>query len=267
MTRTASLGSEQPAIRLPVFEGPLGLLLALVEQRRLDVTEVSLAAVADQYLEAVRSLPDPHPDLLAEFVAVAGRLLLLKSRALLPRPVELAADDPLVDLEQRLAEYRRVRDAAAQLECLEARNQPAFAALPRRIESPEPVLVAPTARELFQHAWRLLRRAPVEIQRRVVEPVVRVLVEARVAYLLALLAAQPRLAWERAAGARRDEVVATLLAALELFKRGRLGLEQELPRGQLWLVRAGEGLAIPLGNGAAGREPQQVQERPVVVEV
>src|SRR5919199_3791205 len=100
-----------------VFEGPLELLLTLIEQRRLPITQVSLAAVADQYLAQVHALPQVDPDLLADFLAIAGRLLLLKSRALLlsdePDPV---VEETAAELAERLATYRVFRAAAEHLQ-------------------------------------------------------------------------------------------------------------------------------------------------------
>src|SRR5688500_14017946 len=81
--------SIEPIVSLPVFEGPLGLLLQLIEQRQLDITAVSLAHVADQYLAAVRAFDARSPADLAEFLVIGAKLILIKTRALLPRsPVE-----------------------------------------------------------------------------------------------------------------------------------------------------------------------------------
>ncbi|HEU0114016.1 MAG TPA: ScpA family protein, partial [Thermomicrobiales bacterium] len=106
-------------LRLAAFEGPLDVLLRLIERERLAVADVSLVAVTDGFLAYVRDLNDASPLLLAEFAAVAGRLLVLKSRALLPRPA-LAADEPEPgDLARQLAEHRVLRDAALALGALE----------------------------------------------------------------------------------------------------------------------------------------------------
>ncbi len=72
--------------QLPAFEGPLDLLLKLIEREELDITEIALAQVADQYLAHIRALEAPDPNALSAFLVMAARLLLIKSRALLPRP-------------------------------------------------------------------------------------------------------------------------------------------------------------------------------------
>jgi segregation and condensation protein A len=107
---TVSLDRYQ--LRLPTFEGPLDVLLRLIERDKLAIADVSLVAVADGFLACVEDLDDAPPPLLAEFLAVAGRLVLLKSRSLLPRP-PVAMDEPEPsDLARQLAEHRALRDAA-----------------------------------------------------------------------------------------------------------------------------------------------------------
>jgi segregation and condensation protein A len=101
-----------PEIRLPVFEGPLDLLLHLIERDDLDITAVSLVAVTDQFLKAVHEGDDVDPQALAEFVAIGAKLIYLKSRALLPRAPEeeapsLEEDEVGRELVDLLLEYRR----------------------------------------------------------------------------------------------------------------------------------------------------------------
>jgi segregation and condensation protein A len=105
-------------ISLPTFEGPLDVLLRLIERAELDITTISLAHVADQYLEHVRTLDIPDTRALADFVALASRLLLIKSHALLPRSATAqarkgaAAEKDARALVQQLREYQRYKKAA-----------------------------------------------------------------------------------------------------------------------------------------------------------
>ena len=116
-------GAVQLELHLETFDGPLELLLLLIEQRRLPITQVSLAQVADQYLAQVHALPVLDPELLAEFLSIAGKLLLLKSRALLltDEPDE-EAEEVASDLQDRLVTYRLFRIAAEALRELEHRG-------------------------------------------------------------------------------------------------------------------------------------------------
>jgi segregation and condensation protein A len=110
-------------IQLPVFAGPLDLLLNLIEQNKLDITAVSLVAVTDQYLEQIRQFSGEQLEQLMDFLAVGARLLLIKSRALLPQPPEIPdadeEEDPAEALARQLREYRRYKYAAAHLEARE----------------------------------------------------------------------------------------------------------------------------------------------------
>jgi segregation and condensation protein A len=107
----------------PAFTGPLGLLLALIEARQLDVLSVPLGDLAEAYLDALASLEDDRIGNISSFVAVASQLILIKSRAMLPRHEELPPGalpedepDPEAELRARLLLYRAHRDAGARLQ-------------------------------------------------------------------------------------------------------------------------------------------------------
>ncbi|MEA2518831.1 MAG: segregation and condensation protein, partial [Chloroflexota bacterium] len=109
-------------VRIESFDGPLALLLTLIEARQLDVISVPLGALADAYLDALATLEDDRLGNISAFVAVASQLILIKSRAMLPRraveaPGIVAEDepDPEVELRARLLLYRAHRDAGRRL--------------------------------------------------------------------------------------------------------------------------------------------------------
>ena len=108
-------------VRMGDFDGPLALLLALIEARQLDVLTVPLGGLAEAYLDALATLEGDRLGSVSGFVAVAAQLILIKSRAILPRPPKDVAvpldeePDPEAELRARLIEYRRFRAAAAAL--------------------------------------------------------------------------------------------------------------------------------------------------------
>src|SRR5918997_1983192 len=101
--------------RLPSFEGPLDVLLRLIERDQLAISEISLLAVFDQFLAHLDAMEADAPDAIAEFLMVAGRLSVLKSRALLPRPARAQEEPEEVDLVRQLEAYRAVKAAAELL--------------------------------------------------------------------------------------------------------------------------------------------------------
>lgn len=116
-TELGAVTLDQYQTRLPSFEGPLDLLLNLIERQKLDISEVSLVSVTDQFLDHIAGLDDRAPHIIAEFTTVGTRLTVLKSRWLLPRPPvvdEEEAPDP-DDLVEQLRAYQQLKKAAAEL--------------------------------------------------------------------------------------------------------------------------------------------------------
>ena len=116
-TDTLDLTLNQYQTRLPSFEGPLDLLLHLIERQKLDISHISLVTVTDQFLDHIASLENRAPHIIAEFTTVGTRLTVLKSRWLLPRPPvvdeELTPDPD--DLVEQLKSYQRLKAAARNL--------------------------------------------------------------------------------------------------------------------------------------------------------
>jgi segregation and condensation protein A len=231
-------------LRLDVFDGPLDLLLALIERRELDITAISLADVAEEYLTYVRSLPALDADLLSEFIAIGAKLLLIKSTALLPareqRLVEDASEDPY-DLAERLREYQAIKRAANSLREREESGLRSYLRLaplapPARVlhngtGEPEDLL-----RALERIAMAALRDAPVETVQRELFTIGekltllrrRCLGGARVGFAALLR------------GGTRGEIVATFLAVLELLRLGEVEIEQGERFGEIAVVGAME---------------------------
>jgi segregation and condensation protein A len=113
-------------LRLPAFEGPLDVLLRLIERSQMAIEDVSLVAVTSQFLSFVDTLDASPPSVIAEFAAVGARLTVLKSRSLLPKPVVDTDETEQSDLTYQLREYKRVKDLAKRLGELHASGTVAF---------------------------------------------------------------------------------------------------------------------------------------------
>ena len=110
-------GLDGYAVKLSVFEGPLDLLLHLIRQNEVDITDIPIARIAEQYLETIELMDELDLDVAAEYLVMAATLGLIKSRMLLPDESHEEEDglDPRADLVQRLLEYQRFKEAAETL--------------------------------------------------------------------------------------------------------------------------------------------------------
>lgn len=232
---------EEPAyqLRLPQFEGPLDVLLHLIERRELEVTAISVAAVADQFLAHVAALEQTSPATLADFVSVAARLVLIKSRALLPQPPrageEVEAVDDAALLAQQLAEYRQARATALALAERQRAGLRAYErpAAPRPAHAEPPPLAPVSLADLTRAVRRRLLELPAEV---VPLPAPRaVSLPEMVARVETVLAAEGRtclstLLWEATS---RPEVIVTFIALLELIRRRRIVVSQRILFGEI----------------------------------
>jgi segregation and condensation protein A len=232
-----------PIIQVERFEGPLDLLLSLVERRRLPIAEMSLVAVTEQYLAQVRAMPQPEPDALSEFLAIGARLLLLKSRSLLPAiepPPSPDGDDESdgAELVRRLEAYRTFREIAGQLGHLDALGPATFSggARPAEIVREEAALqaIAPALLASLYEAVERRRAAPI-VQEEPTSP--RASVGERIVRLRVRLARHGHVAWQDICGDTVDEIVVTLLAVLELVRRGEIDIVQPDLFGPISLER------------------------------
>ena len=228
-------------LSLPVFEGPLDLLLYLIEREELEITAVSLVQVTDQYLSYLRSGDQIDAAALAEFIAIGARLLLLKSRALLPRqPVEGEEEEELgEDLVARLKEYRRFRVAAQSLREIEEQGLRAYPRLaPVREGIPLPTgLDGVTLDSLVRIVQEILARQPEEEIEEVIERRI-VTIEEKVDELTASLEGQRRLSFRTYISSCRSrvEIIVAFLAVLEVIKALRVRAEQDAMFGDIMLV-------------------------------
>lgn len=235
---TLSLGAYQ--LHLPSFEGPLDVLLRLIEREQLPISEVSLIAVLDQFLAFLEGLDNPPPQVIADFVAVAGRLSVLKSRSLLPRPAVIVEEPEEEDLVRQLAEYRAVKAAAA---LLDDRQRAGHGAYERGdgIDVPEAVfeqlpLQAPTALLRALRRWKVRLPTP-----SIPVPAHRVVsLREMVSRIVHGLESHARLPFHQIfAGARtRQEVAVAFLAVLTLMRRQTISATQAGLFGEITLTRA-----------------------------
>lgn len=214
-------------VRLSAFEGPLDLLLQLVERKSLPITEVSLSQVTDGYLRRVEQMDVP-PEEMSYFLVVASRLLLLKSRYLLPRPPQETPEPTGEDLAEQLKVYQRFKLAATRLRELEGR-----ASYSQLLPPPVPKPAAPVVSLPLASLERALRRSLKRLEGVLPDgpPVSgeRLRLADVVATAEKLLRQDGKVSLEQLAGpgADRRVLVVAFLAALDLVRRRRARAVQE----------------------------------------
>jgi segregation and condensation protein A len=235
-------------VQVATFDGPLALLLSLIEARQLDVLTVPLGGLADAYLEALAGLEADRLGNISAFVAVASQLILIKSRAMLPRPPAIEAGsldadeapDPEAELRKRLLLYRAHRDAGLRLAegALQRiglfRREPGTARA-AGMAGARPADAPPIdAGRLVSALARLAMIAPPPEPPVEVMPRTITLTE-RAAIIRAALRDAPAIVLQDLLAGVRDRVVVavTFLALLELMKRREIVVEQDEPWGPI----------------------------------
>lgn len=231
-------------ISLPIFEGPLDLLLHLIERDDLDITAVSLVSVTDQYLRAIRGGDGFEPHALAEFVSVGAKLIYLKSKALLPRPdadpeAEIDDDDVGRELVDLLREYKRFTEVVNMLEQRQDSGMRSYARMAPPLVVPEGTgLSNVTVDKLAAIMREILGRTPAVRPRAVIARDTAMTLNERVFDFRERLRKRGKFSFRRAILECKDrlEVVVSFLAILELLKTGECDARQDASWGDIEVV-------------------------------
>lgn len=220
-------------VDLPAFQGPLDLLLSLVENEELEITEISLARVADQFLAYLERIEETRAESLADFLAVAAKLVLIKSRALLPQPVATAPNgepDVADELLEQLRQYKLFKTVAGSLDERQTQGMRTYL----RLAPPPKVTVQldlqdVTIRDLLLAVQEALHVAPpAEPVSQVVSPV-DITIKGQMEMIRLCALERRRVVFQEilAQARSRIEIAVTLLAILELLKQRQVTVSQE----------------------------------------
>ena len=216
---------------LEAFEGPLDLLLYLIRRQNLNILDIPILKITQQYMQYIEMMRDLRLELAAEYLVMAAMLAEIKSRLLLPRPtLEAVESDPRMDLVRRLQEYERFKSAAERLDNLPrvGREISLAQARPERVDA-QAVLPVPHVRELLEAFREAMQRAemftrhqvarePLSVRERMTRILARVSVGTGAEFAEIIDPAEGRMG-----------VVVCLLAVLELVKGSMVELTQEAP--------------------------------------
>ena len=219
-------------IKLDQFEGPLDLLLHLIEEDKLDITQISLAHVTEQFLEYLRTLQTLNPAALADWLVVAAKLLVIKSKALIPSlELEPEEEESATNLAWQLWQYRRYKEAAKHLRQIESRGLQGFGrgrggVFFEASFFPDPAVTSSALRDAMRFLGKTLEelmRLPKQILGEVVT------ISEKINHLQKTIAEKVELKLRDlvAASKSKTEVIVTFLALLELVKQKILTVDQE----------------------------------------
>lgn len=219
------------------FQGPLGLLLSMIEAEELDITEIALANIADQYVKYVEEAINIEADEIADFLVMAARLLYIKSKALLPYLNTEEEEEVFDDLEKQLRMYKQFIEASIKLSSIIKQEQlmlvPVFSKILRQEKKMESTFAPPAkieAKDLEQCYLQILanlkKRQEKKLPTEKLEK--KVNIEERISYIRSLLAEQISLSFHKLLekSKSKSEVIVNILAMLELAKQRELEFEQ-----------------------------------------
>jgi segregation and condensation protein A len=238
-------------VQFEVFEGPLDLLLYLIKREEVDIYEVNLTRLATQFIEYIDTMRLLDLDIAGEFLVMAATLMYIKSRELLPVEqqaqveAEEEGEDPRWELIRQLVEYKKFKDAAAQLQAFESRQEHVFPRVPGKLDLIDPAADQPARpevsifdllnavnsvlkrfekregaeREIFEDKWSVSEK---------IESILKSISERGAMRFSALFEA----------AASRSEVVCTFLALLELIRLKQLVCAQPEAFGDIEISRA-----------------------------
>jgi segregation and condensation protein A len=239
-------------VKFEVFEGPLDLLLYLIKKEEVDIYEVNLTRLATQFIEHIETMRLLDLEVAGEFLVMAATLMYIKSRELLPIDQQVQVEgeeegeDPRWELIRQLVEYKKFKDAAAQLAVLEERQENVF---PRIPAEPEFATEAPGRNEAS--IFDLVNAVSSVLQRFNKRPEQRDIFEdkwsvsEKIELLMRTISEQPRMKFSDlfAGVTSRSEVVVTFLALLELIRLKQLVARQSEAFAEIEICRAEPGAA------------------------
>ncbi len=229
-------------VKLEIFEGPLDLLLHLIRENKVEITDIPIASITEQYLQHLDLMRTLNLDVAGEFLVVAATLMYIKSRMLLPvdeTEAEEEGEDPRQELVRQLEEYQRYKEAGLALGELEKSRKMVFGREsigpegPKRTDYPLEVSIF----ELLAALKKLLESVPEEERVEITRD--RLTVAEKIAEILGLLKdKEGEVPFETLfrGGGGREQIIVTFLALLELIKLRMLCARQAMPGGQIMVA-------------------------------
>jgi segregation and condensation protein A len=251
-------------VEIDRFQGPLDLLLHLIRTQDVDVFDIPISKITDQFLQAIKGLGAEDLDSAGEFLEMAATLIRIKAQMLLPRMAEEDEDDPRAELVRRLLEYEQIREITLRLRVAEADRERRFAKgyIPVRPKvNLADVPLETTWQEVYEAALRVQLPAPRQVDHRVTQRPVTM--EEKAVLILQMLTEGTRVQFSKLLEGFRERShgVMTFLAGLELSRRRVLFLRQTAPFAELWMYRRDDETSVPPDHDALeASSPAQLEQ-------
>jgi segregation and condensation protein A len=238
----------QYVVSLPVFEGPLDMLLYLIRKHELDIFDIPVAFITQRYLALLEVMQELNLDLASEFIEMAAQLAYIKSRMMLPLDPTAAEDaaldpgvDPREELVRALLEYQKYKTAAEALAAMPQAGRDTFTATAAALPDEDRDLAPPGLFALMDALQKALDRAGKGDSAREIS-VTRISISARIAQIYDALKLRKRMPFlELFEGyASRGDIVVTFLAVLEMTKLGLTRLQQAGPESEIHITAAAD---------------------------
>ena len=247
MNNILTLETNKYAIRLDNFEGPLDLLCHLVDKNKMDIHEVNISNITDQYVEYINAMHELNLDVTSEFVLMASTLLYIKSKSLLPKQVEDEGELTEEELIHRIIEYKKYKEISKKLKEQFEIFSKRFYKLPDKIELPNRKIEENYSKDLLENAYKNLLNRNKEkinvnaenIQRIAITETVTV--TSKVKDIFRELMKKPKFVFNKLCRTKKYsklETVTAFTGLLELTRRNKVRTEQEKIFGDITVEKA-----------------------------
>lgn len=230
-------------VEIERFQGPLDLLLHLIRKQDVDIFDIPISTITDQFLKAIKGLAANDIDSAGEFLEMAAGLIRIKAQMLLPRPVGDEEEDPRAELVRRLLEYELIREVSGRLRVAQSQRARRFrkAYIPPRIKRDiSEMTLETTWDEVYAAALHIRMPLPRRVDHQVSTRTVSM--EEKATLILEALKENASVQFSKLLSGfkERSHGVMTFLAGLELTRRRVLFLRQSSPFQELWIYRRDE---------------------------
>lgn len=247
MNNILTLETNKYAIKLDNFEGPLDLLCHLVDKNKMDINQIKISEITDQYIDYINKMQELNLDVTSEFILMASTLLFIKSKSLLPKQVEDEAELTEEELVHRIIEYKKYKEISKKLKELYQVYSKRFYKVPDKIELPARKLEQNYSKDLIEQSYKNLveknkskiNKNDINIEKIAITETVTV--TSKVKDIFKELIKKPRFIFSKLCSAKkytRLETVTAFSGILELTRRNKIKAQQERNFGDIIVEKA-----------------------------